>query len=43
MARLALAERERLSVIERTPNALAIDDPVPYREWSTAHGPAFRH
>nr|WP_294810176.1 AAA domain-containing protein [uncultured Sphingomonas sp.] len=36
-------ERERLSVIERTPNALTIENPVPYRDWSTMHGPAFRH
>jgi hypothetical protein len=35
-------ERERLSVIERTPNALVIDDPTPYREWSVAHGQALR-
>ena len=39
---LDASERERLSVIERTPNALAIDDPVPYRDWSLAHGQAFR-
>lgn len=35
-------ERERLNVIERTPDALTIDNPAPYREWSTAHGPALR-
>lgn len=31
-------ERERLAVIERTPNALTINDPEPYRTWSNAHG-----
>lgn len=36
----AAAERERLLVIERTPNALLIDDPQPYRDWSQTHGPA---
>ncbi|HKX77570.1 MAG TPA: AAA domain-containing protein [Novosphingobium sp.] len=33
-------ERERHSVIERTPNALTINDPEPYRAWSSAHGTA---
>lgn len=36
------AEGERLRVIERTPDALAIDDPAPYRDWSTRHGSALR-
>lgn len=31
------AERERGEVIERTPNALAIDDPEPYRRWTSEH------
>lgn len=31
-------ERERLAVIERTPNALTINDPEPYRTWSKLHG-----
>lgn len=35
----AMLERERLGVIERTPDALTIDDPAPYRDWSTRHGP----
>ena len=38
IAEFARLERERLSVIERTPNALTIDDPKPYRQWSTTHG-----
>ncbi len=37
-----MLERERLGVIERTPDALTIDDPAPYRDWSTRHGPALR-
>ena len=36
---LADAERERLAVIERTPDALAIDEPEPYRAWAREHGP----
>lgn len=35
-------ERERLAVIERTPDALAIDTPSPYHVWSTEHGVALR-
>lgn len=31
---------ERLAVIERTPNALLIVDPEPYRDWSREHGAA---
>ncbi|ETI64278.1 histidine kinase [Sphingobium sp. C100] len=31
-------EAERMSVIERTPNALTINDPEPYRAWSLEHG-----
>ena len=40
----AFAEREaeREAVIERTPDALAIDDPLPYRTWSNEHGQALR-
>jgi hypothetical protein len=38
----ARLERERLSVIERTPNALAIQDPGPYWSWSVNHGTVFR-
>jgi hypothetical protein len=34
------AERSREEVIERTPDALAIDDPEPYRAWSAANGRA---
>jgi hypothetical protein len=41
LAEFARLERERLSVIERTPNALAIEDPDQYRRWSSAHGAAF--
>lgn len=33
-----LAETTREEVLERTPDALAIDDPEPYREWSTTNG-----
>lgn len=39
----ARLERERLGVIERTPDAIAIDDPDPYRAWTTNNGPAFRN
>lgn len=34
------AERARLAVIARTPDALAIEDPEPYREWAQDHGAA---
>lgn len=37
---LAESEEERLAVIERTPNALLILDPEPYRGWSRQHGAA---
>ncbi|WP_447753274.1 AAA domain-containing protein [Sphingopyxis fribergensis] len=37
---LADCERDRLAVIERTPNALLILDPEPYRGWSRDHGAA---
>lgn len=33
-----LAETSREEVLERTPDALAIDDPEPYRAWSAANG-----
>ena len=36
-------EGERLLVNERTPNALTIEDPEPYRSWSAANGAAFRN
>ena len=42
LALFADAERERLSVIERTPDALAIDDPDLYRNWTISHGSALR-
>jgi len=42
LALFAGAEHDRLAVIERTPNALMIDDPTPYREWAVSHGPALR-
>ena len=29
-------------MIERTPEALAIDNPAPYRDWAMSHGPALR-
>ena len=35
-------ERHRLEVIDRTPDALAIEEPDPYRAWSLNHGSAFR-
>jgi hypothetical protein len=38
----ARLERERVGVIERTPDAIAIDDPAPYRSWTTDHGRALR-
>ncbi len=34
----AEAERARAEVTERTPDALAIDDPQPYRDWADGHG-----
>ncbi len=34
-------ERERRGVIERTPDALAIDDPEPYRRWADDHSTSF--
>ncbi|AXB75512.1 AAA domain-containing protein [Novosphingobium sp. P6W] len=34
-------ELERDAVVERTPDALMIEDPEPYRSWSHLHGPAF--
>jgi hypothetical protein len=42
LALFADVERERITVIERTPEALAIDDPAPYRDWAMSHGPALR-
>lgn len=36
----ARIESVRLDVIARTPDALAIEDPEPYRRWSTEHGAA---
>ncbi|WP_239435329.1 AAA domain-containing protein [Sphingomonas sp. ACRSK] len=33
-----LAEMAREEILERTPDALAIDDPEPYRAWSTTNG-----
>ena len=38
----ARLERERMGVVERTPNALAIEDPEPYRQWATTHATALR-
>ncbi|PTM39383.1 uncharacterized protein DUF4011 [Bosea sp. 124] len=38
----AQAEKERLAVVERTPGALAIDDPEPYRTFATNHGAVLR-
>ena len=35
-------EHGRAAVIERTPDALAIDDPGPYRSWAADHGLALR-
>ena len=34
----ARVELERLDVIARTPDALSIEDPEPYRRWSSEHG-----
>jgi len=42
LARFATLERERMGVIERTPDAIRIDDPEPYRAWATSHGRALR-
>ena len=39
----ARIEAERLAVIERTPNALAIDDPASYQTWSSTHGQSLRN
>lgn len=39
VAEFARLERERQSVIERTPNALTITNPEPYQSWATQHGP----
>ena len=33
-----IGETSREEVLERTPDALAIEDPEPYRAWSTANG-----
>lgn len=33
-----VAETSRAEVLERTPDALAIEDPEPYRAWSVANG-----
>jgi hypothetical protein len=38
----ARLEDERLAVIERTPNALNIENPEPYQAWSASHGSIFR-
>ncbi len=40
LAAFAAVERERTAVIERTPDALSIEDPEPYRTWSAEHGAA---
>lgn len=37
---LRVAELSRDQVLGRTPNALTIDDPGPYRAWSVSHGRA---
>jgi len=42
LGEFADAEAFRLEVIERTPNALAIEDPEPYRAWFTNHGAVLR-
>jgi primosomal replication protein N'' len=36
-------ESERLSVLNRTPNASAISEPGPYRDWHTMHDSDFRN
>ncbi|HTU10981.1 MAG TPA: AAA domain-containing protein [Allosphingosinicella sp.] len=38
----ARLEGERLLVNERTPDAVAIDEPEPYRAWAAAHGGILR-
>ena len=38
LALFADAERNRLTVIERTPDALPVDDPGPYRDWTMSMG-----
>ena len=38
LAEFVKFERERVSVIERTPDAAAIDDPEAYRAWIARHG-----
>ncbi|WP_221262583.1 AAA domain-containing protein [Sphingomonas kyeonggiensis] len=42
VAAFAGLERERMGVVERTPDAIRIDDPEPYRAWTTANGRALR-
>jgi primosomal replication protein N'' len=42
LSEFARLEAERLGVIERTPDALAIEDPEPYRAWSAQNGGALR-
>ncbi|MBY8823220.1 AAA domain-containing protein [Sphingomonas colocasiae] len=42
VAGFAASERERMSVVERTPDAVSIEDPAPYRQWSQDHGAALR-
>ena len=42
LSEFARLERERLEVIERTPDAIAIDDPEPYQTWTSGHGRALR-
>lgn len=42
LAEFGRFERERLRVIERTPDAIAIDDPEPYRAWTINNGRALR-
>lgn len=39
-AQFAVTERERLAVVEQTPEAFAIDDAGPYQDWTMAHGRA---
>ena len=42
VSEFAACERERLDTIERTPCAISIQDPEPYRAWTTKHGRALR-
>ncbi len=42
IAEFAGLERERLAVIERTPDAIAIDDPEPYRTWTVGNARELR-